>query len=90
MRLPLLFLLVLTLFSDASLARCLHLLSVDFLYLVVGFIAVAHIIVSAFALVSKFEIEPTSALLRRLLMTQLDRRQEACIGFVLSCAFLMI
>jgi hypothetical protein len=64
--------LVLALFGDASLACCLHLLSVDFFDLVVGFIAVAHIIVSAFALVSKFEIEPTPALLRRLLMTHLD------------------
>ena len=51
-----LFLFVMPHVSDTRLPRRIHLLSVDFLYLVVGFITVANIIVRSLAFVTEFDV----------------------------------
>ena len=51
-----LFLFVLPRVSDTRLSRRIHLLSVDLLYLVVGFITVANFIVRSLAFVTEFEV----------------------------------
>ena len=70
-RLFLLFFLPFALFCERGLACSFDLLSVDFFYLVVGFLSASHFVVSAFALIAEFEIKTAAPLL--LLLTHFNR-----------------